>query len=89
MKKLLTTLLAVCLVFTNAGFFNEMLSYAETTYITKAEFYNANVPLKDVTLSTDPDNVQLCSYTDLAKSPLLKLYAGGEFFRGILCENFP
>ena len=82
MKKLLTTLLAVCLVFTNAGFFNEMLSYAETTYITKAEFYNANVPLKDVTLSTDPDNVQLCSYTDLVKSPLLKLYAGGSSLEG-------
>ncbi len=75
MKKLLTTLLAVCLVFTNAGFFNKMLSYADTTYITKAEFSGETAP-KDVILSTDPDNVQTCSYTDLDFSPLLKLYAG-------------
>lgn len=75
MKKLLTTLLAVCLVFTNAGFFNKMLSYAETEYITKAEFYSVNAQ-EEVILSTNPEHVQLCSYTDLDFSPFLKLYAG-------------
>ena len=77
MKKLLTTLLAVCLVFTNAGFFNKMLSYADTTYITQAEFYSVNAQ-KDVSLSIGPDNVQTCSYTDLVASPFLKLYAGSS-----------
>ena len=77
MKKILTTLLAVCLVFTNAGFFNKMLSYADTTYITKAEFSVASAQ-KDVILATDPDDVQICSYTDLVASPFLKLYAGSS-----------
>ncbi len=85
MKKLLTTLLAVCLVFTNAGFFNKMLSYADTTYITKAEFSGETAP-KDVILSTDPDNVQTCSYTDLDFSPLLKLYA--ENYEGMYVKAY-
>ena len=85
MKKLLTTLLAVCLVFTNAGFFNKMLSYADTTYITKAEFSGGTAP-KDVILSTDPDNVQTCSYTDLDFSPLLKLYA--ENYEGMYVKAY-
>ena len=85
MKKLLTTLLAVCLVFTNAGFFSEMLSYADTTYITKAEFSVENAQ-KDIILSTDPDNVQTCSYTDLVFSPLLKLYA--ENYEGMYVKAY-
>ena len=85
MKKLLTTLLAVCLVFTNAGFFSEMLSYADTTYITKAEFSVENAQ-KDIILSTDPDNVQTCSYTDLGFSPLLKLYA--ENYEGMYVKAY-
>lgn len=73
-NKIFVILLTICFVFTNIGYFDNMFSYAETAYITKAEFYNVNA-IKEIRLTTDSESAETYCYTDAVLSPNLRLYS--------------